>query len=162
MMKKLSAEELREFTVPLSSKQHHLAEQFCYRQSNKEKAKQVYLNTLAVFAVDFYLRCMMIETDWEASLSWDLVARTLIDVADLDLPGIGTLECRPVLPEQQVVQIPSEVRSDRIGYIGVRIDKSLQKATLLGFSKTAPLTGELHISELQSLEDLLKVLCKWQ
>lgn len=156
MMKKLSAEELGGFTVPLSSKQHHLAEQLCYRQNNREKAKQVYLNTLAVFAVDFYLRCMMIETDWEASLSWDLVTRTLIDVADLKVTRIGTLECRPVLPEQQVVQIPPEVRSDRIGYIAVRIDKSLKKAKLLGFSKTAPLTGELHISELQSLEALLR------
>jgi hypothetical protein len=39
------------FTVPLSSSAHHLAEQFCRQQSNQKKAKQVYLNTLAVSAV---------------------------------------------------------------------------------------------------------------
>lgn len=148
------------FSVPLSPEQHYLAEQFSCQQSNREKARQVYLNTLAVFAVEFYLRCMSIETDWKASLSWNPVAQTLIDVADLVIPGVGKLECRPVLPEEQIVQISPDVLSDRIGYITVRIDKSLRRATLLGFSKTAPLTGELHISELHSLEDLLKHLAQ--
>jgi hypothetical protein len=64
MMRNLS--ESLTFTVPLSSSAHHLAEQFCRQQSNQKKAKQVYLNTLAVSAVNFYLRCMGVETDWKA------------------------------------------------------------------------------------------------
>jgi hypothetical protein len=146
------------FTVPLGSSAHHLAEQFRRQQSNQKKAKQVYLNTLAVSAVKFYLRCMGIETDWEASLSWNPVMQTLMDVADLSVTGLGKLECRPVLPETQVVFIPPEVWSDRIGYIAVQLDQSLGEATLLGFTKTAPFTGELPLSQLRSLEDLLEHL----
>lgn len=145
------------FTVPLSSEAHRLSEQFRRQQSNQKKAKQVYLNTLAVSAVKFYLRCMGIETDWEASLSWNPVMQTLMDVADVEIPNLGKLECRPVLPETQVVHIPPEVWSDRIGYVAVQLDQSLLEATLLGFTKTVS-TDELPISQLRSLEDLLEHL----
>ncbi len=146
------------FIVPLSLSAHRLAEQFRRKHCNQKKAKQVYLNTLAVSAVKFYLRCMGIETDWEASLSWNPVMQTLMDVADLEVTGLGSLECRPVLPESQVVHIPPEVWSDRIGYVAVQLDESLKQATLLGFSKTAPFTDELPKSQLRSLEDLLEHL----
>ncbi len=146
------------FTVPLGLSAHRLAEQFRRKHCNPKKAKQVYLNTLAVSAVKFYLRCMGIETDWEASLSWNPVMQTLMDVADLEVTGLGSLECRPVLPESQVVHIPPEVWSDRIGYVAVQLDESLKQATLLGFSKTAPFTDELPKSQLRSLEDLLEHL----
>lgn len=155
MMREIS--ESLTFTVPLSSEAHRLAEQFRRQQSNQKKAKQVYLNTLAVSAVKFYLRCMGIETDWEASLSWNPVMQTLMDVADVEIPNLGKLECRPVLPETQVVHIPPEVWSDRIGYMAVQLDQSLREATLLGFTKTVS-TDELPISQLRSLEDLLEHL----
>lgn len=155
MMRNLS--ESLTFTVPLGSSAHRLAEQFRRKHCNQKKAKQVYLNTLAVSAVKFYLRCMGIETDWEASQSWNPVMQTLMDVADLDVTGLGSLECRPVLPTQ-VIRIPPEVWSDRIGYVAVQLDQSLLEATLLGFTKTAPFTGELPFSQLRSLEDLLEHL----
>lgn len=146
--------EFLSFTVPLGSEPHRKAQQFCKQQSNRKKAKQVYLNTLAVSAVEFYLRCMGIETNWSASSSWNPLWQTLMDIADLEIPNLGKLECRPVLPETPVVYIPPEV-SSRIGYVAVQIDSSLQQGTLLGFSKTAPESGELPLTELLSLEDLL-------
>src|SRR4028119_2345673 len=155
MMRNLS--ESLTFTVPLSSSAYHLAEQFCRQQSNQKKAKQVYLNTLAVSAVNFYLRCMGVETDWEASQSRNPVMLSILDVADLEIPNLGKLECRPVLPQDNVVHIPSEVWSDRIGYVAVQLDQSLRVATLLGFSETAG-SGSLPISQLRSLEDLLEHL----
>lgn len=155
MMKNL-AESLT-FTVALSSSAHRLAEQFRRQQTNPQKAKQVYLNTLAVSAVKFYLRCLEIETDWEASQSWNPVMQALMDVADLNVLGLGKLECRPVLSEIQVVRIPPEVWSDRIGYVAVQLDQSLREATLLGFTKTAG-NGELPLNQLRSLEDLLEHL----
>jgi hypothetical protein len=155
MMRNLS--ESLTFTVPLSSSAHHLAEQFCRQQSNQKKAKQVYLNTLAVSAVNFYLRCMGVETDWEGSQSRNPVMLSILDVADVEIPNLGKLECRPVLPHDKVVHIPSEVWSDRIGYVAVQLDESLKQATLLGFSQTAG-SGELAISQLRSLEDLLEHL----
>jgi hypothetical protein len=155
MMRNLS--ESLTFTVPLSSSAHHLAEQFCRQQSNQKKAKQVYLNTLAVSAVNFYLRCMGVETDWEGSQSRNPVMLSILDVADVEIPNLGKLECRPVLPQDKVIHIPPEVWSDRIGYVAVQLDESLRVATLLGFSKTAG-SGELAISQLRSLEDLLEHL----
>ena len=83
--------------------------------------------------------------------------QTLMDVADLSVTGLGKLECRPVLPATQVVHIPPEVWSDRIGYVAVHLDRSLREATLLGFTKTVS-TDELPISQLRSLEDLLEHL----
>ena len=155
MMRNLS--ESLTFTVPLSSSAYHLAEQFCRQQSNQKKAKQVYLNTLAVSAVDFYLRCMGVETDWEGSQSRNPAILFILDVADVEIPNLGKLECRPVLPQDKVVHIPPEVWSDRIGYVAVQLDESLKQATLLGFSQTAG-SGELAISQLRSLEDLLEHL----
>ena len=156
------------FSVPLSVEAHRLAQQFCRQQSDRTKAKQIYLNTLAVSAVKFYLQCMEIETNWEASLSWNRVFQTLMDVADLEIPFRGKLECRPVLPETNILYIPPEVRCDaeggtlscdhRIGYVAVRLDSLLEEATLLGFTKTVPESGELPLKQLRSLEDLLEHL----
>ena len=143
------------FTVPLGLEAHPLAERFFGKHRNPDKAKLVYFNTLAVYAANFYLRCMGIQTSWEGSLSWDPLAQTLMDVADLEVIGLGKIECRPVLPQQRVVSIPPEVSSDRIGYILVQLDESLEEATLLGFVKTVPSCGELSLNQLDSLEDLL-------
>ncbi len=143
------------FTVPLSTSAHARAEQFCRQQSNPQKAKQVYLNTLAVSAVNFYLRCMGIATDWEASDSCNPVIYSLINIADLEVKNRGKLECIPVLSPNQVVHIPPEVWSNRMGYVAVQLDSSLQRATLLGFTETVPESGELAIAQLRSLEDLL-------
>lgn len=144
------------FTVPLGLSAHSLAQQFCRKQSNHKKAKQVYLNTLAVAAVQFYLSCMEIETDWEASLSWNPIMQTLMDVADLDVTGLGKLECRPVLPESEILHIPPEGWVERIGYVAVEFDTSLRQATLLGFVAIA--TEELPLAQLRSLADLLEHL----
>lgn len=142
------------FTVPISSEIHSLAEQFRLLHSNPEKAKQVYLNTLAVSAVNFYLRCMGVETNWSASYKYNPVIQTMMDVADLEVIGLGKVECRPVLSDKKVVHIPAEVWSDRIGYVAVQFDRALREATLLGFSKTA-LSGEIPINQLRSLEEFI-------
>jgi Protein of unknown function (DUF1822) len=146
------------FTVPLALSAHARAKQFQGYHSNPQKAKQVYLNTLAVYAVNFYLDCMGIETNWSASFSSDPVMQTLMDVADLDIPKLGKLECRPVRSQDSVVCIPVEVLSDRIGYVAVQLDETLREARLLGFSKTVPESGELAIGKLRSLPYLLEAV----
>ncbi|KAB8315419.1 DUF1822 family protein [Tolypothrix campylonemoides VB511288] len=143
------------FTVPINSEARQRAEQFLRKQRNPEKAKQVYLNTLAVFAVNFYLRCMGIETSWSESLSCHPAIQTLMDIADLEVIGLGKIECLPVLPNQKVIHVPPEVCSDRIGYLAVQFESSLEEATILGFMKTVPSSFELHLSQLSSLEHLL-------
>jgi hypothetical protein len=141
------------FTVPLALTAHARAEQFRSHQANPAKAKQVYLNTLAVYAVDIYLQCQGFETDLGASDSWNPTMQTLMDVADLEVKNSGKLECRPILPEAAVMAVPAEVWSDRIGYVAVRLDESLREATLLGFVTTAR-DGEIPLEQLDSLGDL--------
>lgn len=143
------------FTVPISLEAHALAERFRNKHRNSQKAKQVYLNTLAVFAVQFYLRCMEIQTSWQGSLSWDPLIQTLMDIADLEVIGFGKIECLPVLPNEKVIHVIPEVCLDRIGYVAVQFEQSLEEATLLGFVRTVPDNGELLLSELGSLEDFL-------
>src|SRR4028119_1342757 len=96
------------FTVPLTLEAHRIAQQFHKHQSNPKKAKQVYLNTLAVYAVNFYLNCLGIETAHSASDSWNPAMRTLANIADLEVRDLGKLECRPVLPEAKICDVPPE------------------------------------------------------
>ena len=142
------------FTVNLGLAAHSRAEEFRRRASNPGKAKQVYLNGLAVYAVDYYLQCLGYETDWNASDSASPAMQLLLNIADLEVKHNGKLECLPVLPGASAISIPPEVREDRIGYVAVQLDDSLRAATLLGFSKTAG-RGVLSLGQLQSLEDLL-------
>jgi Protein of unknown function (DUF1822) len=143
------------FKVPLTSTFHQIAEELRKQQRFPERAKQVYLNTLSVLAVDSYLQCMGIETDLAASNSQNPIMIILSDTADLIIKNIGKLECRTLLPNQEFVHIPLEAQEDRIGYIVVQMNESLREATLLGFVKELE-TEDLPINQLQSLEDFLE------
>jgi hypothetical protein len=83
------------------------------------------------------------------------------DVADLELPGLGHLECRPIHPAEQICYIPPETWEERVGYVVVQVDESLQFAKLLGFVPTTA-TEELPLSQLQPLEDLIEHLGQLQ
>jgi Protein of unknown function (DUF1822) len=147
------------FTVPLSFEAHEIAQQ-CGKQSSRKKFKQVYLNTLAVYAVDSYLRCMGFETDWPVSDSRNSLMLKFMDVADLDVKQVGKIECRPVLPDAEACQIPYDAWGDRIGYVAVQLDQSLKQATLLGFTQTV--AKEVPLAEMRSLEDLLACMNRIQ
>ncbi|MFL9459010.1 DUF1822 family protein [Tolypothrix bouteillei VB521301_2] len=145
------------FTGPISPGERRLAEQLCRQQATPEKGEQVRLNTLSVSFVNSYLQCMGFETDLEASDSWNPVQHLLMDVADLSLKNLGSLECRPVLPGEQFVYVPPEAQSNRIGYVAVQISQSFREAKLLGFVKEVS-DNVLSIAHLHSLEDLLDYL----
>lgn len=141
-------------TIPLTNEAHHQAKIFHSEQLNSPKAKQVYLNTLAVYAVNFYLTCLGIATNLAASDSWNSLTQTLTDTADLIVEGRGKLECRPVLPQQQFCYVPPEVQQERIGYVAVRLNHALTQATLMGFVPTV--AGEqICLENLRNLDDLL-------
>jgi hypothetical protein len=100
---------------------------------------------------------MGIETNREMSQSYDPLLQAAMDVADLEVSDRGKLECRPVLPDVQVVYIPPEVWSDRLGCVAVQLDPSLQTATLLGFTEISGV-AEVPVSQLRSLDALLEHL----
>src|SRR3569832_686800 len=145
------------FKVPLPQEAHSRAELFRRHQSNPQKAKQVYLNTLAVYAVNFYLQRLKFETDLSASESWNPVMQTLMDVADLSVKERGFFECRPVLSESRVCYVPPEGWSERIGYVVLHLNESFSEATLLGFGELVT-KKELSLSLLRSLDDLPRYL----
>lgn len=141
------------FTVPLSYEAHQIAEQQLQRQYQPQRAKQAYLNSLAVYAVDYYLRCLGWQTDRQSSDSANPLLQQFLDCADLLIPGLGRLECRPVLPEQTTCDIPPEAWEDRIGYIAVQFDQSLRQAEILGFVQSP--SEVVPLDQLTSLDDLL-------
>lgn len=144
------------FTVALSIEAHSIAQEYSEGISNALKRKQVYLNNLAVYAVEYYLRCMGFDTDWLCSDSRDRLVIQLMNVADLEVKNLGKIECRPVLSTAEVCEIPPEVWEERIGYVAVQISSNLQDATILGFT-TQP-QAEIPLNQLQSLEDFLLYL----
>jgi hypothetical protein len=145
------------FSAPIPVDGRHRAEELRRQQATQAKSEQVFLNTLSVSFVNYYLCCMGFETDLNQSDSWNIIQQTLMDVADLSLKNLGLLECRPVLSDAQFVYVPPEVQSNRIGYVAVQISKSFREAKLLGFIKYVE-TDLLPINKLQPLDNLLEYL----
>lgn len=149
--------------VPITTRGREYAKKFAAEQITTAKKTRVYLNTLAVYAVHEYLKITEIETNLEASDSWHPVMRQFHDVADLVIPNLGTLECRPVLPGETRIMLPPEVTEERIGYLFVRFNEELTEAKLLGFlpmfdPEDAP--EEIAIDELKPLESLFDCLIR--
>ena len=145
------------FPCPISVQARHKAEDLRLHQANPDKATRIYFNTLAVYAVNAYLQAMGFETDLEASDSQDLVMASLCDTADLIVKDLGKLECLPVLPGIETVDIPEEVWQERLGYVAVQFDADCRVATLLGFLPAVS-TEAVSITHLQSLDQFLEYL----
>jgi hypothetical protein len=153
--------DLSNFYVPLGQSAHQQAAYFSQAHPYTQKSEQVYLNTLAVYAVNYYLQCIGFTTDLNSSDSWDLTMQTLGDVADLTVQNYGRIECRPVDAGATIVQIPAEVWQDRIGYLIVELDESLDTAQLLGFLEQVN-TMEVPLEKLQPLDQLAAHLSRFQ
>lgn len=178
MVRKIKRSVFPTFTVPLDSSIHCQAQELFKQhkqQSNPQRAKQIYLNTLAVSAVNSYLNYTGIETDLKASDRYDPdpELQDLYNLTDLQVTGIGKLDCLPVWSGAEVIQIPSDtLLSSEIGYIAVQLDGALQEATLLGFLKTIEEARvveteelsikELPINHLKSLAGILQYLTRRQ
>ncbi|MEO0837599.1 MAG: DUF1822 family protein [Cyanobacteria bacterium J06643_5] len=159
--------------VPLGKDAHRKAEEFAAEQDSVDKGKQVYLNTLAVYAVNNYLKWLSVETALHKSDSWNWDTRTFFDIADLMLPSVGRIECRPVLPGEEAVVLPQEVTRERVGYVGVRFNKQLDFVEILGFIPARAIIGNSEIIEINRFESIdilidiinrrkMKVnLCQW-
>lgn len=147
-------------TLPIPQSALQTAQRFAQHQPTAAKAEQVRLNTLAVLVMRNYFELMDIPTDLGSSDSWDPVMQVCMNVADLELPDVGRLECRPVLPNCDRWLVPAETWEDRVGYVAVQIDEAAQEAQILGFVPTVDDTTinddeEAVLSDLRSPETLL-------
>lgn len=142
------------FTVPLSFEAHAIAQQ----QSSSNQ--QTYLKALSVYAVEFYLRCLGIETDFDRSDWRDPWMAKFIDVADLSLQSNGKLECCYVPPDAEFLSVSPDAWGDRLAYIAVQINPSLKSATLIGFAPNP--VENLPLSQLRSIEQFPDFLHQFQ
>jgi hypothetical protein len=152
-------------TIMLDRQTHLYAQQFASQQATPAKGRQVYLNTLAVCAVNNYLKCFSIVTNLAQSDCWHPGMRATFNFSDLILPHFGKLECLWILPQQETVNISPEVREDRIGYLVVQLEEELQKGELLGFipTQTTSFAKEtISINQLQPLDFLFDTLDRLQ
>ncbi|MFP4338712.1 MAG: DUF1822 family protein, partial [Halothece sp.] len=128
-----AAVDQEHITIPLPPEAHEWAQKFAAAQDNPEKGKRIYLITLAVYAVNRYLRWLQVETDLEGSYSWNIATNSSFDIADLDLPKIGSLICCPVLPDEESFTPPEMLPPNAIGYIAVQFKEVLNEVDLVGY-----------------------------
>lgn len=149
------------FRVPLSRKVHALAEQFAQQQISQKRAKEVYINTLAVHIGQDFLDRLDFETNLEKADCFNPLLRMAEDVADVIIPDLGTIEFRRVLPGEKGFFIPEFVRENRLVYVAVGFDESLDFGDILGFVRLSDLTksdGYVSLEMLQPAEKLLDYL----
>ena len=145
-------------SIPLTLAAHQQAQQAYQQQREPDKAKQVYLNVLAVGAVRTYLEWMgyaaapLTDDSGEAA-----VLQVLADLAELEVPGRGRLACRPVLPGEVVCRVPPESWAAALGYVAVGLDAELRQASLLGYGTAAASEG-VPLGQLLPMAGLLSRL----
>lgn len=155
--------ELPLLTVPLELKAHEMARHLAAVQSTVQKGKRVYLNALAVYAVHSYLKWLQIETYFNSSDSFNPGKTALANVADLVITGIGSLECRPVLPGETTIFLPDEVIENLIGYVGVQFNDRLDSVQLLGFAPSLDSSNppqQLAVAELMPIDTLIEQITR--
>ncbi|BAY35399.1 hypothetical protein NIES2107_73110 (plasmid) [Nostoc carneum NIES-2107] len=148
--------------VPLDLEIHSRARHLAAQQSTVEKGKRVYLNALAVYAVHSYLKWLQIPTNFQESDCWNPVKAALSNAADLVIPNVGILECRPALPQETVILLPS-TSENRIGYVAIQFQESLDSVQLLGFAPAfdeVNLPAQLEVSQLQPIDALIEQITR--
>ncbi len=145
----------KSITLPITTEFQRIAQQFAQRCPFPDKAPQIKQNTLAVCAVDVYLRLMDIPTCVEESDSWNPMMQLMTDVADLRVPGVGVFSCRAIAPDDTTCYIPPEDWHSRSGYIAVVIDEAAHEATLLGFMPTVDEIEQVPLNNFAPIETLI-------
>lgn len=143
-------------SLSINAEEHDIAHQFALEQDTTQKGKQVYLNTLAILATHDLLEWLGIESDLEIGDSWNPAVRCFHNVADLVIPDLGKIECRPVLSGETLISLPPEVTEDRIAYVAVQFQDQLDKVQLLGFCPAVdPQPEVIEIASLEPIETLI-------
>ncbi|MDF5710224.1 MAG: DUF1822 family protein [Nostoc sp. S4] len=144
--------------IPITATDRSQAYQFAQQQPTQEQSQQVYRNTLAVLVTRRYLQLLGIDTDLEASYSWNPLNRLVENIADLFIPSLqGFLECRSLRQSDRKCTIPQEVWSERLGYVMIQLDEPYQEGEILGFVESVSVS-ELPRSYFQPLDLLLERL----
>jgi Protein of unknown function (DUF1822) len=149
-------------SMPLTQGALAIADRFAAAQPAGAKRDQVRQNTLAVQVVADYLNLMGIATAVSEGDSWNAATQLCSNVADLVIPAVGRLECRPVTDFTSDCDVPADVWHDRIGYVVVHLDPDVkQEGLILGFVR-AVTQERLPLAQLGTIDDLLTHLFELQ
>ncbi len=140
--------------LPISTKSRKLARSLAAQHSIPSLVERVRRNTLAVLVIHDYLEMMGVTTNLEVSDCWNPVVQICADIADLEIEGVGKLECRSILSGEEICYVPAEVWAERIGYVVVQFDSDWRSASLLGFVPQVS-TESIAIECLEPIENLL-------
>ncbi len=122
---------------------------------------EIYLNTLSVFVANAYLQLLGFSTNLASPDRWNAACRLWGDASELELVGLGNLECRSISIGQTVVTISPEAWDDRIGYLVIKIATSEKVAELVGFLPASSLEipeAEIVTADLQSINEMIDYL----
>ena len=144
-------------SLPITTAARNMAERFAAQQASPDVAERVRRNTLSILVMCNYLEMMGIDTNLEASDSWHPVVRLCADVADLEIVGVGKLECRSLRAGESTCYMPPEVWEDRIGYTVLRLEEDGRSATIFGFVKKVS-TEYLALDRLEPIENLCEAI----
>jgi hypothetical protein len=120
--------------------------------------REIYLNTLTVLVADNYLRLLNFQTNLAQPQRWNAVDRLWNKASELELMGLGKIECRAVLAGQTVVFLPPETWVDRIGYLFIEVAVSEKVAELVGFLPAILLKipdAEVVMANLQPIDQMI-------
>jgi Protein of unknown function (DUF1822) len=117
--------------------------------------RQVYLNSLALYAADWYLQCLQFETRHADRADWWIPYLT--QSSPLEIVKIGKLECIPIVGDAVTATISPDLKDDRVGYIFVKLNDSLTSAEIMGFMPKY--SENIRLDRLQSTDDLIDYLC---
>ncbi len=117
-------------------------------QTEAKDDRQIYLNSLALYAANWYLQCLQFQTHHDDRADWWI--QYLSKSAALEIIGIGKIECVPVTGDAVTITISPDLQDDRIGYLFVKLDESLSSAQIIGFIPKYSET--VRLDRLQSIE----------
>lgn len=146
---------------PITASFRQQARAYALQYFTQDTHHRVYLNTLAVLVADAYLRLLNFHTNITTTKRWNAAWRLWTEANELELLGLGNLECHVITAGQQTVFLPPETWANRIGYLFVEIASSEKVATVIGFLPSfAPETAdaEIQIAKLKSMDEMIDYL----
>jgi Protein of unknown function (DUF1822) len=156
-MASLEALMAKSIEVPLGKEDRDTAAGFAAQAGRF--AERVRRNTLAVLAANRYLSWQNIETDLTVGNSWHPALRLVADVADLQVVGLGLLECRVLAVGETEIEMPLEISEDRIAYLVLELSEKPLAGKLLGIyvPGNKPI-GSIKLTELMDMDESIEYM----
>jgi hypothetical protein len=163
MSDKLSVLRDLAISFPVTASFRQQANAYALQYFSPETRKRIYFNTLAILVADAYLRLLCFETNLTTPERWNAAHRLWNEANELELLGLGNLECCVIATGQHSVFLPPETLSNchPIGYLFIEIASSEKEATLIGFLPAVHpevAEEEVAIADLQSMDDFITYL----